>query len=251
MTNFELYLLVVIAILLLIGIAFFFWLNARHKKELKKAGDAVLTATSMHRKSEVALKAEQGRTAELEKQALDLQHQAYHDEDTGLPKKGRLHAAIDDVLRTDKARRPQTCLIYIDGDRFKPINDTCGHLAADYVIVHLATIIKSTVRPLELVCRFGGDEFAVLAMNATEQEGLKLAERIRQRIAAHDFIWKGKTLKVTASLGVASLRNGESVDGVCARADRFLYDAKGEHRKGNAVAPSNLHGSLTAVDGGK
>lgn len=117
-------------------------------------------------------------------------------------------------------------LILADIDGFKAINDRRGHLAGDEVLRAVAETLRSTLRGMDLVCRFGGDEFAVICAGTSQGEATIVAERARQAIAAKAVDLSNGTLNVTISLGVADTQPGEVSEGLIVRADAALYAAK-------------------------
>ncbi len=119
-------------------------------------------------------------------------------------------------------------MVFFDLDGFKDINDTRGHQAGDEVLKGVAAIVRDTVRKgTDLPCRYGGDEFAIIATDS-KPEGLRvLAQRLRDAIVAR----YGPELGV--SLGLATLLDGENPDDLVRRADRACYRAKA--RGGNAI----------------
>ena len=136
----------------------------------------------------------------------------------------------------EQAQGGSVCIALFDLDRFKLINDTHGHLAGDAVIRGAIEVIKQHCRQGDLVGRYGGEEF-VLCLPDT---GLPLAQDIAERICAalatttvnHD----GRSIPVTASIGVAALRAGESIEQWLSRADKALYEAKRAGRNRCAIA---------------
>ncbi|MBZ9559986.1 MULTISPECIES: diguanylate cyclase [unclassified Modicisalibacter] len=146
------------------------------------------------------------------------------DELTGLANRRRLMKGLEE--ETSRARRHGSTLslILLDLDHFKRINDTWGHVAGDQVLERLAQLCRDTLRQEDIIARFGGEELAILLPLTPLDQGLRLAERLRRAVAEHDFcVPRGA---VTASLGVAEYRDGESLDTLLERADRGLYDAK-------------------------
>ncbi len=134
----------------------------------------------------------------------------------------------------DRARRyefPVTVLM-IDLDRFKAINDTRGHLVGDAVLRQLGELLRREARSVDLVARYGGEEFVIVLPNTGSPGGLTFAERLRARIAGHDFATDLEPLSLTVSIGVATFPavGGESVEALLAAADQALYRAKHEGR---------------------
>ena len=107
----------------------------------------------------------------------------------------------------DRAARYATMLtgMMIDIDNFKQINDTHGHLVGDRVLKQLANLLKREQRSVDIVARYGGEEFVVLLPETTSAESRNFAERILRRVATHDFGEPGKPVRVTISIGIASL----------------------------------------------
>jgi diguanylate cyclase (GGDEF)-like protein len=131
----------------------------------------------------------------------------------------------------DRAKRHGTSLsvLMIDLDHFKKINDTYGHDVGDIVLRKTAEIINSVLRNHDLVGRLGGEEFAVCVINAPEQAGLAVAERIRSQVESLAFP-DHAGLSCSASIGVAVFAPGSDVHELLKRADLALYEAKSSGR---------------------
>jgi len=117
-------------------------------------------------------------------------------------------------------------LMMIDVDNFKRINDTYGHSAGDEVLKQLAKILKSNTRSTDIVARLGGEEFAVVLPDTSCENGLIMAERIKQTIEAKTFIFGVDTDKITISIGIASTKLPIHTDCFLKYADKALYKAK-------------------------
>lgn len=135
----------------------------------------------------------------------------------------------DEILRRvsefQRYRTPVSLLLF-DIDHFKKFNDTYGHQTGDDVLVHVACTLQMVMRDVDLVCRYGGEEFAII-LPATELNGGALAaERARSAIERMTVDSAGQILKVTASCGVAAAQPNEDVAGLIARADQGLYASK-------------------------
>ena len=125
-------------------------------------------------------------------------------------------------------------LVIFDIDHFKSINDTCGHLAGDYVLRELAQALKSRIRKEECFARYGGEEFALVLPETGHDNTVFLAEKLRKIVEQHPFVFEGKLIPVTFSAGVADLETKhDSALAFIKAADARLYEAK--HRGRNQV----------------
>ena len=117
---------------------------------------------------------------------------------------------------------------FLDLDDFKQVNDRHGHLVGSHVLMEMAAVILSSVRDTDVVARYGGDEFVVVLPETDLEMGLKVAERVRERIASHEFTGgRALRLRLTASFGVASFpAHAQSPQRLIARADTAMYEAK-------------------------
>lgn len=136
----------------------------------------------------------------------------------------------------EKAKRynSKLALIMLDIDHFKLLNDNYGHQQGDMILIHLGRILKDNVRNIDLIVRYGGEEFAILMSGANKKEGAIVAEKLRKKIEAYPFpaLQKGaEPLKVTISLGVAEYSaEMNSTDDLIKSADSVLYKAKEDGR---------------------
>lgn len=158
-----------------------------------------------------------------------LQWQAWHDPLTRLSNRGGLFEQAKKLTAHSQQTGEALAVIQIDLDHFKQVNDRYGHQAGDRVLTHVARLISDTLRVGDVAGRVGGEEFCVILPNTTLAQGAAIAERIRARIAAKEILLaKGRTLRMSASLGVSSgvvedMMNFELLQSV---ADNRLYHAK-------------------------
>jgi diguanylate cyclase (GGDEF)-like protein len=118
-----------------------------------------------------------------------------------------------------------------DADHFKLINDRYGHPAGDTVLCRLAALLTDTFRPVDVVARIGGEQFAVLLPSTDLPEAVALAERVRAQAEAEQVGLDGETIRFTVSAGVAAVDESLSgLDGLMKRADLALYAAKARGR---------------------
>ncbi|HEX3558051.1 MAG TPA: GGDEF domain-containing protein [Pyrinomonadaceae bacterium] len=134
------------------------------------------------------------------------------------------------VTELKRARRygSPVCAFFLDLDDFKQVNDRHGHLVGSHVLMEMAAAILSSVRDTDVVARYGGDEFVVVLPETDIEQGLYVAERVRERISRHEFTGgRGLRLRLTASFGVASFpAHAQSPQQLIARADTAMYEAK-------------------------
>ena len=138
-------------------------------------------------------------------------------------------------LATAKRHGNPFSLIFFDLDHFKKVNDLHGHLAGDAVLRTVAREVGQRIRTGDLLCRYGGEEFAILLPETEGQRAADLAERLRSALAGFEVdAGKGLKLRVTASFGVATASGSTDAETLLAQADAMLYRAKEEGR--NRVA---------------
>lgn len=142
--------------------------------------------------------------------------------------------AFDDELQRRYAewQRKKTpfTLLLMDIDHFKRFNDTHGHQAGDEVLRTVGQVLAAVPREMDVSCRYGGEEFAVVLPATTAHEGTVLAERLRQAVEAEATEWDGKSLKVTCSIGLAEIEGNDTSALLVKRADDALYRSKQQGR---------------------
>lgn len=197
-----------------------------------------------HRSVMSALRAAEGRSKQLEQRnnelgqmTLQLEHSAHHDQLTGLANRKKLHADLKARLKTGAKGEQRLCVMHVDLDRFKEINDTLGHPVGDAVLRRAAEIMKSRFRKGDLVARVGGDEFVIVANisdgASTKEEARSIAERMIARIR-EPMIIDGNKCMVGASVGYVIVEDDSGdCDRLIADADIALYEAK---RAGRGIA---------------
>lgn len=145
-----------------------------------------------------------------------------------------------EMERTRRGTQPLS-MIVLDIDHFKKFNDQWGHELGNHALVHIATLIKVTVRKLDYPCRFGGEEFVILLPNTDLRQAVNVADRLCEMIATTPLKMEGQyPITITASLGVDQFAssNSESSEAFIHRVDSWLYKAK--HNGRNQVAHPEL-----------
>jgi diguanylate cyclase (GGDEF)-like protein len=166
----------------------------------------------------------------LRKQASETKHQALHDALTGLHNRSYFRERVEQAVVHGKAGGERTCLMLIDLDRFKEVNDTLGHHNGDQLLRQIGTRLKNELRESDTVARLGGDEFGVLLRNVADTtQVVRTAERILTCLKQPLF-FMGLTLDVGASIGISLFPDhARDVDALLQRADVAMYVAKETH----------------------
>jgi diguanylate cyclase (GGDEF)-like protein len=167
-------------------------------------------------------------SAEITQSEEQARHEALHDTLSSLPNRHFFLQRLENLLANPGDRK--TISAYVDIDRFKDINDTMGHHAGDILIKAVAERLQSQLRPEDFLARFGGDEFALLCSSTSPHGGEVLSRRVAQAFSI-PFVIDGQSIRVTASVGIASSpRDGDNAGDLMRNADIALYEAKNQGR---------------------
>lgn len=170
------------------------------------------------------------RVRELERELMQVSSLVLRDPLTGaLNRRGLEEAFAVECARAARYDSPLS-LLMLDIDRFKALNDSFGHVAGDRALVHLVTVMLSSLRPTDSVARIGGEEFAVLLPGTDLPEAGGAAERLQRELAERPFELNGARQGLTFSAGVARWVSEEALESLIDRADIALYRAKHEGR---------------------
>ena len=162
---------------------------------------------------------------------------AMHDGLTGLLNHKTFLDRFDEEISRAKRFNHNLGLVVLDLDKFKVVNDSYGHLHGDYVLKEVSNIIAENVRLIDVVGRYGGEEFAVLLVNTDIEACLPLAQRIVDKIAEKVFLKSGISLKITISAGMSGFPlHAESVRELISKADNAMYVTKSEGGNGISIA---------------
>ena len=161
-----------------------------------------------------------------------LEELAIRDSLTGLYLRRYLLERIGEEINRQLRRKKELSFLMIDLDKFKQYNDQFGHMAGDIVLKAVGMILSESFQePGDLVCRYGGEEFAVLLPDCPKQKAIKLAEEIRKTVKKQDIILRKQITHITVSIGVATFPSDAQVkDELIQKADSVLYEAKNKGR---------------------
>jgi diguanylate cyclase (GGDEF)-like protein/PAS domain S-box-containing protein len=166
-------------------------------------------------------------TSELRGLTRQMTYQASHDALTGLVNRReferRLAESVDSAQTGDSAH----ALCYLDLDRFKTVNDTCGHTAGDNMLREVASLIKEAVRDSDTVGRIGGDEFALLLVGCPLEKARQIADDVVRSVNEYRFVWKDKIFDIGVSIGLVEIgRDTGTIEDLMNSADSACYVAK-------------------------
>jgi diguanylate cyclase (GGDEF)-like protein/PAS domain S-box-containing protein len=174
-----------------------------------------------------------------------LVHQAFHDSLTALANRALFKDRVEHALIRTRRQPPSVAVLFLDLDGFKEVNDSLGHAAGDRLLTQVAERLRSCVRPGDTVARFGGDEFAVLIEDATDDaEVTMVAERVLDGLR-QPFEMSGRELHVRGSIGIARMDSDvEGADQLLRNADLAMYRAKAAGHGGFEWYNPDMHTEL-------
>lgn len=180
---------------------------------------------------------QQARKIASQKKALEISNQkltelATSDELTGLANRRSFDRLLREEIALMKRNGSKASLLMLDLDHFKQVNDRHGHLAGDKLLKDLATLLQASVRNTDRVGRWGGEEFVVLLRETGEAGAREVAESLRSKVAEHPFALEGELLRLSTSIGIASLDPSapDALELAYSRADLAMYAAKAAGR---------------------
>ena len=148
------------------------------------------------------------------------------DQLTKLPNRRGFDLLANQAMQEARRNQSALCVLMLDLDNFKQLNDSQGHMAGDEMLRRFANHLRNTVRKSDIICRWGGEEFILLLKDTTPEQARELAEKIIQQTEQSSIHFNGVDLQITTSIGLAQLQADESLEQVITRADRALYRAK-------------------------
>ena len=174
---------------------------------------------------------------ELKTAETKLVEMATQDFLTGLLNRRETFHRLDEELQRSRRLATPFSVLLLDLDHFKQVNDVHGHSAGDLVLQAVAAALRQGVRPYDLCCRYGGEEFLVILPETALEAAAGIAERLRHDIENLKIAVTKKTdLRITTSIGAATLVGNESIDQLIARADEAMYNAKASGRNRVSLA---------------
>ena len=168
-------------------------------------------------------------TSELRGLTRQMTYQASHDALTGLVNRREFERRLQEALDFAQTANVGHALCYLDLDRFKVVNDTCGHTAGDNMLREVASLIKEAVRDSDTVGRIGGDEFALLLVGCPLEKARQIADDVVRSVNDYRFVWKDKIFNIGVSIGLVEIGSGSSggtIEDIMNSADSACYVAK-------------------------
>ncbi len=165
--------------------------------------------------------------SELRGLTRKMSYQATHDALTGLINRREFERRLEESLDTAHSEEAVHMLFYMDLDRFKAVNDSCGHLAGDNMLREVAGLIKEEVRDSDYVGRLGGDEFGALLVGCPIEKARQIASDICTAVAEYRFVWQDKIFNIGVSVGLVEINHASgSIQDILSAADSACYVAK-------------------------
>lgn len=178
-----------------------------------------------------------------------LAYQAQHDPLTGLKNRRAFEERLALMHTNARKEKAHHALFYIDLDKFKRVNDTCGHIAGDELLVQLTAILQKEIRESDLIARLGGDEFGVLLPLCSTDRANNIATKILAAVEGFHFVWQDKKFTLSASIGIVIITpQSESTVHLMRCADMACYSAK---KSGNSIqlyAEKNITSDNPEID---
>jgi diguanylate cyclase (GGDEF)-like protein len=169
--------------------------------------------------------------AELKELYSVLEDMALTDSLTGLANRAQFERHLKSINSDHGEEKQQHAICFMDLDRFKIVNDTCGHAAGDNLLQQIGQLFRDNVRNEDLVARIGGDEFAILLENCPSDRAKGIAETIRKAIETYRFFWDNQLFNIGVSIGVVPFKpGGYRFSDLVSAADTACYIAKGNGR---------------------
>lgn len=168
----------------------------------------------------------ENRIQQLQAELEQMSELVREDQLTGsLNRRGLDDVFEREIARSDRRKAP-LCIALLDLDDFKRLNDTHGHQAGDEALIHLVRVIKDTLRSMDVIGRFGGEEFMLVLPDTPIEAALQTVTRVQRELTKHIFMYKNERVLITFSAGIALRKEGETQEALFKRTDDALYKAK-------------------------
>ena len=168
---------------------------------------------------------------ELRGLTREMSYQASHDPLTGLVNRREFERQVNRALDKAKAEDAHHMLCYMDLDRFKVVNDTCGHQAGDNMLREVATLLREHVRDSDTVARLGGDEFSLLLMGCPLDKARQIADDVCAAVRGYRFTWQDRIFDIGISIGIVEIsQKSGALEDILSAADSACYVAKQQGR---------------------
>jgi len=195
-------------------------------KETSKVQEEALQSRDRMLAAHQEVQDAEGRIRELEEKLRTLSDLVREDQLTGsLNRRGLDELYERESARADR-RNTQLCVALLDLDDFKKLNDTYGHIAGDNALKHLVKTVKDTLRSMDVIARFGGEEFLIVLPETSVEAAAATMTRLQRELTRHYFLHENEKLLITFSAGVALRLPNEDQTALIRRADRAMYQAK-------------------------
>ena len=165
-----------------------------------------------------------------------IHHQATHDSLTGLINRHQFNIELKEQIHHAKTHDTKHVLCYLDLDRFKLVNDTCGHAAGDELLKQVTSRLQTVIRSGDILGRLGGDEFGLILQNCPVDVAMEIAEKIIKTVSNYDFDWEGNKFSIGVSIGIVPISaQTDNISEVMKHADVACYTAKDLGRRRSYV----------------
>jgi diguanylate cyclase len=175
--------------------------------------------------------------ARLQNELAETSEMVRHDQLTGALNRKGLEETLDRELARARRRQTPICVSLLDVDNFKTLNDTYGHQTGDDALIHLARVIRETMRPHDTLARYGGEEFLIILPDTSLPDAVSALTRLQRELTKRFFLYKNEKLLITFSAGVTAFHADEQRNDAIARADAAMYQAKKAGK--NRVVPAD------------
>jgi len=205
-------------------------------REMRNAQDEALASRDRMVGAHKEVQEAEQRIRELEAELQHMSELVREDQLTGsLNRRG-----LDDVFERESARadrrKTPLCVALLDLDNFKRLNDTYGHMAGDAALKHLVKVVRETLRSMDVIARFGGEEFLILLPETTVDAAAAAMVRVQRELTKHFFLHDNEKMLITFSCGVALRVPNEEQASLMARADKAMYQAKNSGKNRVVIA---------------